>query len=81
MKQACSETTSFFLHHNYIHWVVLHLPKEACEQKTHFRSSLLSLRKIATSRAGVSWITARVTKYALEREFHDHNMVFCDVEC
>ena len=83
----------------------------ACEQQTHFRSSLLSLRKIAsanpsskknllfwcwpirskdriqlewllaTSRAEVSWILARITKYALEREFHDHNKVSCDVEC
>ena len=28
-----------------------------------------------------SWISARVTKYALEREFHDHNKASCDVEC
>ena len=83
---------------------------------THFRSSLLSLQKIAsanpscktisvtwnllfwwwpirskdsirlewllaTSRAEASWISARVTKYALEREFCDHNKVSCDVEC
>ena len=88
----------------------------ACEQQTHFRSSLLSLRKIAsanpsgktisltwnllfwcwpirskdrirlewllsTSRAEASWISARVYKYALEREFRDHNKVSCDVEC
>ena len=36
---------------------------------------------LGTSRAGVSWISARVTKYALEREFHDHNELYCDVEC
>ena len=35
----------------------------------------------ATSRAEVSRISARVTKYALEHEFHDHNKVSCDVEC
>ena len=28
---------------------------------------------IATSRAGVSWILAGVTKYDLEREFHNYN--------
>ena len=82
----------------------------ACEQQTHFRSSLRSLRKLAsanpsgktisvtwnllfwcwpirakgriqlewllaTSRAEASWISARVTKYALEREFRDRNKV------
>ena len=36
---------------------------------------------IATSRAGVSWILARVTKYDLEREFHNYNEVSCEVEC
>ena len=37
---------------------------------------------LATSRAGVSWILATVTKCALEREFHDHSKkVSCDVEC
>ena len=36
---------------------------------------------IATSRAGVSWILAKVTKYDLEREFHNYNEVSCDVEC
>ena len=36
---------------------------------------------LATSPAGVSWILARVTKYALEREFRDYNKVSCDVEC
>ena len=36
---------------------------------------------IATLRAGVSWILARVTKYDLERKFHNYNEVFCDVEC
>ena len=36
---------------------------------------------LATSRADASWISARVTKYALEREFCDHNKVSCDVEC
>ena len=36
---------------------------------------------LGTSRAGVSRISARVTKYALEREFHDHNELYCDVEC
>ena len=36
---------------------------------------------LATSRAEVSWISASVTKYALEREFCDHNKVSCDVEC
>ena len=29
-----------------------------------------------TSRAGVSWILARVTKYDLEREFHNYNERF-----
>ena len=88
----------------------------ACEQQTHIRSSLRSLRKIAsanpsgktisvtwsllfwcwpirskdrirlkwllaTSRAEASWISARVNKYALEREFRDHNKVSYDVEC
>ena len=37
-------------------------------------------RDLATSRAEVSWILARVTKYALERDFHDHTKVSCDVE-
>ena len=36
---------------------------------------------LATSCSAVFWILARVTKYALEREFHDHNKVSCDVEC
>ena len=36
---------------------------------------------IATSSAGVSWILPRVTKYDLEREFHNYNEVSCDVEC
>ena len=36
---------------------------------------------IAASRAGVSWILARVTKYDLEREFQNYNEVSCDVEC
>ena len=35
---------------------------------------------LATSRTSVSWILARVTKHALEREFHDYNKVSCDVE-
>ena len=34
-----------------------------------------------SSRAVVSWILARVTKYALEREFHEYNKVSYDVEC
>lgn len=29
----------------------------------------------------VFWILARVTKYALEREFHNYNKVSCDIEC
>ena len=36
---------------------------------------------IVTSRGGVSWILARVTKCDLEREFHNYNEVSCDVEC
>ena len=35
---------------------------------------------LATSRAGVSRIATRFTKYALEHEFHDHNKFSCDVE-
>ena len=35
---------------------------------------------LATSRTSVSGILARVTKHALEREFHYYNKVSCDVE-